>query len=456
MALRVVILAAGQGTRMRSALPKVLHPLAGRPLLEHACLAARALPEARLHVVYGHGGETVRARLAHVEAEWVEQARQLGTGHAVAQALPAVGDDDTVLIVYGDVPLIRPQTLARLLDACRPSGFSLLTAHLDDPAGYGRIVRDDAGRVRRIVEQKDASDREQTIREVNTGMMAVAGAALKRWLAKVDRGNAQGEYYLTDIVALAVAEGVEVRTVNPESVDETLGVNDRVQLADIERRYQRREAERLMREGVTLSDPARFDLRGELVAGRDVSIDVNVIVEGRVVIGDQVRIGPNVLLRDCEIGAGTQVLANCVIEEAVVGRDARIGPFSRLRPETRLADDVHVGNFVEIKKSVLARGAKANHLTYLGDAEIGARTNVGAGTITCNYDGVNKSRTVIGADVFIGSDTLLVAPVRVGDGATIGAGTTVTADAPAGQLTVGRARQVTVENWQRPQKKPRT
>ncbi|MGE0384394.1 MAG: bifunctional UDP-N-acetylglucosamine diphosphorylase/glucosamine-1-phosphate N-acetyltransferase GlmU [Gammaproteobacteria bacterium] len=453
MALSIVILAAGQGTRMRSNLPKVLHPLAGVPLLEHVVRAARTFDGARIQVVYGHGGDTVRARLAHLDVGWVEQAQQLGTGHAVTQALPGIEDGDTALILYGDVPLTRTDTLRALVESAGTGGFSILTAVLDDATGYGRILRDDAGRIVRIVEHKDASPAEREVREINTGMMAVGGAALKRWLARVGRGNAQGEYYLTDIVALAVADGVEVRSVRPSDPVEIAGVNDRVQLAGLERAYQQARAEELMRAGVTLRDPARFDLRGELSAGRDVVIDVNVVIEGRVTLGDNVAIGPNVMLRDCEIGADTQIHAMSIVEESVVGRNGRIGPFARLRPQSRLAEDVHIGNFVELKKTSMGPGAKANHLTYLGDAEIGAKTNIGAGTITCNYDGVNKSRTEIGDDVFIGSDTMLVAPVKIGDGATTGAGTTVTREVPPGKLVVGRAREVIIEGWQRPKKK---
>lgn len=450
--LEVVVLAAGKGTRMRSALPKVLHRLAGRPLLEHVYRAAHRLPQARIHIVYGHGGESVPRALAHLEARWVEQAEQLGTGHAVAQALPGIDDAGTVLVLYGDVPLICPDTLQRLVEAGGDSGLALLTAKLEDPSGYGRVLRDVDGRVQRIVEERDARPVERAVQEVNTGILAAPAARLRAWVGRLGRANAQGEYYLTDVVEMAVADGVPVQGLCVDDAGEVLGVNDRVQLAGLERELQRREAERLMRSGVTLLDPARFDVRGEVRAGSDVVIDVNVVLEGRVVIGDGVSIGPNVYLRDVELGDGAVVLANCVIEEARVGRGARIGPFSRVRPGTVLGEQVHVGNFVELKNTAVAERSKINHLAYVGDAAIGRDTNIGAGTITCNYDGASKHRTVIGDDVFIGSDVQLVAPVKVGDGATIGAGTTLTEDAPPGKLTLGRARQVTVEHWTRPRK----
>ncbi|MCC7410467.1 MAG: bifunctional UDP-N-acetylglucosamine diphosphorylase/glucosamine-1-phosphate N-acetyltransferase GlmU [Gammaproteobacteria bacterium] len=447
-----IILAAGQGVRMRSALPKVLHPLGGCTLLEHVHRAATAVDDARVVIVYGHGGGIVPATLAHLDAIWVEQAEQLGTGHAVAQALPAIGEADVALILYGDVPLIGAATLRNLVAAARTTGFGLLSVVLDEPFGYGRVLRDPDGRIRRIVEHKDASPAELAVREVNTGIMAVDAARLRRWIAGLDRNNAQGEYYLTDVVAMAVAEGVEVRALLAAQVAEVMGVNDRVQLADLERRYQLDQAEHLMRAGVTLRDPARLDVRGDLKAGRDVVIDVNVVVEGTVSIGEGTSIGPNVYLRDVEIGPGVVVLANCVLEGAVIGANSRIGPFARVRPDSVLGADVHIGNFVEIKKSIVAERSKINHLAYVGDTDVGTDTNIGAGTITCNYDGAHKHRTVIGNDVFIGSDAQLVAPVTVGDGATIGAGTTLVSDAPAGKLTVGRARQVTVEGWQRPSK----
>ncbi|MBA3494956.1 MAG: bifunctional UDP-N-acetylglucosamine diphosphorylase/glucosamine-1-phosphate N-acetyltransferase GlmU [Gammaproteobacteria bacterium] len=453
MNFSIVVLAAGQGKRMYSDVPKVLHALAGRPLLEHVCRAAARLSAERIYVVYGHGGERVREALRHLDVTWIEQTSQLGTGHAVAQALPSIDSRNGVLILYGDVPLITSDTLERLKDALAEGGIGLLTVDLDDPGGYGRIVRDRSGAVVRIVEHKDATPEEWQIREINTGMMAIPAAHLLRWIERLDDRNAQREYYLTDIIGMAVGEGIPIKTVAAGSVYEVMGINDREQLADLERYYQGLQAQHLMRSGVTLRDPARFDLRGEIEFGRDAVIDVNVILEGRVKLGDRVHIGPNSYLRDADLGDDVVVLPNCVLEECAIGKGARIGPFSRIRPETRLADHVHVGNFVEIKKSTVAAGSKINHLSYVGDAEVGRDVNVGAGTITCNYDGANKHKTVIGDGVFIGSDTQLVAPVRVGDGATIGAGTTLTQDAPPGALTLGRARQSTVEGWTRPRKK---
>jgi len=453
MALSIIILAAGQGTRMRSALPKVLHPLAGKSLLEHVIDAATGLGAAQIQVVYGHGGEHVRERLAARRVSWVEQAQQLGTGHAVAQALPAVADGDRVLVLYGDVPLISPTTLTRLLAAADNSQFGLLTADLADPAGYGRILRNSADQVTGIVEQKDATPEQLSDCEINTGFMAADATALKRWVAQLGNSNAQGEYYLTDVIALAAAEGVNINTVAPQHLFEIMGVNNRVQLAELERDYQRQQAQRLLLAGVTLHDPARFDLRGQIEHGQDVSIDVNVILEGRVKLGDRVRIGPGCVIRNAEIGDDTIIQAHCVIEDAVIGCNGRIGPFARIRPETVLAKDVHIGNFVEIKKSDIGNGSKVNHLSYIGDTSIGTRVNVGAGTITCNYDGANKHRTVIEDDVFIGSDTQLIAPVKVGASATLGAGTTLTRDAPPGELTYSRAKQETRSGWKRPVKK---
>ncbi|QGU33676.1 bifunctional UDP-N-acetylglucosamine diphosphorylase/glucosamine-1-phosphate N-acetyltransferase GlmU [Thermochromatium tepidum] len=448
----VVILAAGQGRRMRSRRPKVLHPLAGRPLLAHVLAAARALDPARVVVVYGHGGEEVRAALADEDCVWVEQPEQRGTGHAVLQALPALSDLDVVLVLYGDVPLIRPETLGRLVALARTTPLAVLTAELDDPSGYGRILRGAAGRLVRIVEERDATPADRALREVNTGFLVADRARLVSWLDQIDADNAQGEYYLTDIIELATRAGVTVATTQPGSPEEILGVNDRIQLAALERIHQRQQAEALMRSGVTLADPARFDLRGRLEAEPDVFIDVNVVIAGEVRLAAGVRVGPNCVLKDCIIGPDTEILSHCVIESAEIGANARIGPFARLRPETRLADDTQIGNFVEIKKTQVGRGSKVNHLTYLGDAEVGAGVNVGAGTITCNYDGVNKFKTRIGDGAFIGSNTALVAPVEVGSGATIGAGSVITRDAPADQLTLARARQVTVPGWKRPVK----
>jgi bifunctional UDP-N-acetylglucosamine pyrophosphorylase/glucosamine-1-phosphate N-acetyltransferase len=451
--LEVVILAAGQGKRMYSARPKVLHELAGRPLLGHVLAAARALGARTIHVVYGHGGEQVRARFPDADIRWAHQARQHGTGHALAQALPAVADDATVLVLYGDVPLISPATLRGLVEAAGPSGLALLTMRLDDPKGYGRILRAADGRVQRIVEEKDAGDDERRVGEVNTGFLAARAAKLKQWVARLDNRNAQGEYYLTDIIGMAVAEGLTLATRQPAAVWETLGVNSKTDLAKLERIHQQNQAQALLAQGVTLRDPARFDLRGELRCGRDVVIDVNVVIEGKVTLGDGVTIGPNNVIRDAAIGDRTQVFANCVIEESTVGMDCRIGPFARLRPGNRLADHVHVGNFVEVKNSQVAAGSKMNHLSYIGDSEIGAQVNVGAGTITCNYDGAHKHKTVIGDNAFIGSNSALVAPVTVGAGATLGAGTVLVKDAPAGELTISRPEQKTVKGWKRPQKK---
>lgn len=452
MKLGVVILAAGLGKRMRSSLPKVLHPLAGKPLLAHVLDAASLIGAERRVVIYGHGGEQVQSALADHDCLWVEQAEQHGTGHAVIQAMPSMAEMDRVLVLYGDVPLITPETIGRLLGVSADTSLGLLTAELSDPTGYGRILRDSVGRVTRIVEEKDATRVEQAIREINTGFLVADRARLDDWLARIGNDNAQGEYYLTDVIALAAQDGILIASTQPTSVAEVTGVNDRVQLAELERIHQRDVAEQFMRAGVTLADPARFDLRGILHVEADVSLDINVIIEGEVRLAAGVRVGPNCLLKDCTIGPGTEIFANCVIEGAVVGGNARIGPFARLRPEARLASDTHVGNFVEIKKTTLGQGSKVNHLTYLGDAEVGAGVNVGAGTITCNYDGVNKSLTRIGDGAFIGSNTALVAPVAIGDRSTIGAGSVITRDTPPDQLTLSRGRQVTISSWQRPKK----
>ena len=453
MTLGVVILAAGKGTRMRSALPKVLHPLAGRPLLRHVLDAAEAVGAARICVVYGHGGELVPQALADAECTFVEQAERLGTGHAVQQALPAMEDVDRVLVLYGDVPLIEAETLNRLIADSGETALGLLTMTLADPSGYGRIVRDDAARVQRIVEQKDATDAERAITEVNTGIITAQRERLAQWLGRVDNDNVQREYYLTDIIGLAAADGVEVVTAQPETLEEVAGVNDRLQLAELERYHQRRTAECLMRRGTSIADPARIDIRGRLECERDVMLDINLICEGEVRIGAGARIGPNCWLKDCDIGPGVEVLANSVVEGAHVGAGARIGPFARLRPDADIGRDCHIGNFVEVKKTQVAAGSKVNHLSYIGDAVIGSGVNVGAGTITCNYDGANKHRTVIDDGAFIGSNTALVAPVVVGAGATIGAGSVITRDTPPEQLTVARAKQVTIEGWERPKKK---
>ena len=452
MPLSVVILAAGQGKRMKSDLPKVLQPVAGRPMLAHVIDCARALQPAAIHVVYGHGGEQVRDALATAPVDWVLQAEQHGTGHAVMQAAPAIPGEHTVLVLYGDVPLTKADTLRMLLERADDGALAILSVKLPDPTGYGRVLRDTAGRVYRIVEQKDANRKEQAVNEVNTGLMAVGAARLKGWLGQLSNDNAQGEYYLTDVVAMAVKAGVKVEAVLAPTVAEVLGVNDKLQLSQVESEYRRKRAEELMLGGVTVADPARLDVRGEVAHGRDVFLDANVLLEGKVTLGDRVRIGPNVVLRDCEIGADTVVQPNSVIEQAVAGAGCIIGPFARLRPGAKLADGVHVGNFCEIKNSELGPGSKVNHLSYVGDASIGAAVNVGAGTITCNYDGADKHRTVVGDGAFIGSGTMLVAPVSVGEQATIGAGSTITRDAPAGKLTLERSKQVSVEGWKRPVK----
>lgn len=451
--MHVVILAAGQGKRMRSALPKVLQPIAGRPLLGHVLATARSLGARKLCVVYGHGGDQVRAALDAPDIAWALQAEQLGTGHAVQQALPHLPESGRVLILFGDVPLTRVETLRALVDAAGDSHLGLLTVTLDNPFGYGRVLRDGAGRVTRIVEQKDASPDEQAVREVNTGIMCVPAERLRDWLGRIRNDNAQREYYLPDIIAMAVADGVEIVTSQPGAVFETLGINNKAQLAELERLHQRNQADALLEAGVTLIDPARFDLRGELICGRDVEIDIGCIFEGRVELADGVRVGAHSLLKNVKVGAGTVIHPYCHLEGADVGEASLIGPYARLRPGTVLAGDVHIGNFVEVKNSTIAAHSKANHLSYVGDADIGSRVNVGAGTITCNYDGANKFRTVIEDDVFIGSDTQLVAPVRVGKGATLGAGTTLTKDAPASTLTLSRVHQFSVADWKRPIKK---
>ncbi|WP_345246154.1 bifunctional UDP-N-acetylglucosamine diphosphorylase/glucosamine-1-phosphate N-acetyltransferase GlmU [Pigmentiphaga soli] len=460
--LNIVILAAGMGKRMKSDLPKVLHGLAGRPMLTHVLGSARALGPARLVIVVGHGADTVRERYAaEGDLAFVLQQPQLGTGHAVQQAVPELmetgGDDDVTLVLYGDVPLVAPGTLRRLLEAraAQPGSLALLTVELDDATGYGRIVRNADGAVGRVVEHKDATEDERRIREVNTGIVAAPTAALKRWLAALRNDNAQQEYYLTDIVAMAAAEGAPVVAAQPDHVWETLGVNSRAQQAELEGIYRGAQAARLMEDGVTLADPARLDVRGELRCGRDVFIDVGCVFEGKVELADGVSVGPYCVLRDVRVAPGARIDAFSHLHEAEVGADARIGPYARIRPGTRLAERAHVGNFVEIKNSSLGADAKANHLSYVGDARVGARVNIGAGTITCNYDGASKHLTVIEDDAFIGSDSQLVAPVTVGKGATLGAGTTLTKDAPAGRLTLSRTTQTTREGWQRPAKQTR-
>jgi bifunctional UDP-N-acetylglucosamine pyrophosphorylase/glucosamine-1-phosphate N-acetyltransferase len=451
--MNVVILAAGMGKRMQSALPKVLHPLAGKPLLQHVLDTARSLSASRLCVIYGHGGAAVQALLAKQPEQIATalQEQQLGTGHAVIQALPELDDNVPTLILYGDVPLTTTASLQALVTAAGNDKLGILTVEQDDPTGLGRIVREN-GHIVRIVEQKDASEAERVIKEINSGIMVAPTPLLKKWLGAIKNENAQGEYYLTDIVALAVADGVPVVSAQPSAQWEVAGVNSKVQLAELERIHQRNIANRLLEQGVTLLDPERIDVRGELVCGRDVTIDVGCVFEGKVELGDGVHVAAHNVIVNARILAGAQIKPFCHIEEAVVGEASLIGPYARLRPGTVLAEDVHVGNFVEIKNGQVAAHSKANHLAYIGDATIGSRVNIGAGVITCNYDGANKSRTVIEDDAFIGSDSQLVAPVTVGKGATLGAGTTLTKDAPAGKLTVSRPRQVTIENWTRPVK----
>jgi bifunctional UDP-N-acetylglucosamine pyrophosphorylase/glucosamine-1-phosphate N-acetyltransferase len=437
---------------MRSDLPKVLHRLAARPLLAHVVDTVRALGAAAIHIVHGHEGDQVRACLDDPTLRWVEQPEQLGTGHAVMQAMPGIPDDATVLILCGDVPLVSLETLRSVTGPAANDKVGLVTAVLGDPGGLGRILRDEAGSVTGIVEDKDADDEQRAVKEINTGIIAAPATMLRGWLGELGNDNSQGEYYLPDVIARAVNEGVEVETVSPRSPDETMGVNDRLELSRLERIYQRRQSDALMRNGVTLYDPARLDVRGHVDAGHDVSIDVNVILEGQVRIGDRVSIGSNCVLKDVEIGADTQILPNCIIESASVGARCRVGPFARIRPGTRLDESVHIGNFVEVKATTVGAGSKANHLTYLGDTEIGREVNVGAGTITCNYDGASKHRTIIEDGAFIGSGVELVAPVKVHRGATIGAGSTISKDAPGDKLTVTRRRQVTLNRWKRPGK----
>lgn len=451
MSLDIVILAAGQGTRMRSALPKVLHPVAGNSMLGHVIHSARQLSPQSIQVVIGHGADLVRERLAADDLNFVLQDRQLGTGHAVAQAVPQLSAD-TVLILYGDVPLIEVETLHRLLTLVNNQQLGLLTVNLEDPTGYGRIVRDAENRVSAIIEHKDASEAQKAIKEGNTGILAVPGKRLADWLGRLSNNNAQGEYYLTDVIAMAVSDGLTVATAQPLDAMEVQGANDRKQLAELERHYQLREARRLMALGVTLRDPARFDVRGEVTVGRDVMIDINVILEGHVLIEDDVSIGPNCVIKNSTLRKGSIIKANSHLEGVIVGEGADAGPFARLRPGSVLGPRAHVGNFVELKNAEMGEGAKAGHLTYLGDAVIGAHTNIGAGTITCNYDGANKHRTVIGEDVFIGSNNSLVAPVDISSGATTAAGSTINQNVPTQQLAVARARQRNIDGWKRPVK----
>lgn len=452
MGLSIVILAAGQGTRMRSDLPKVLQPLAGKPLLAHVLACANDLGADDVCVVYGHGGEAVQAAFPATGVRWALQAEQLGTGHAVQQAMPDTLSASRVLILAGDVPLLQSATLDRLLEETPDTGMAVLTVDMDDPTGYGRIVRNDEG-VSRIVEQKDASEDELALTEINTGVFLCPGEGLKNWLTNLSNDNSQGEYYLTDVIAMAVADGVEVHGIKADSSVEVMGINDKKQLAEAERALQARLVDELMAEGVGFADPARVDIRGTLSCGKDVFIDVNAVFEGDVHLGDGTKIESNNLIRDSRLGAGNVIHSNCHIEGASTGNSCEIGPFARLRPGAELANEVKIGNFVEVKKSTIADGSKVNHLTYIGDAEIGSGVNVGAGTITCNYDGVNKHKTTIGDDASIGSNVNLIAPVSIGKGATVGAGSTISKSVPEGVLTVARAKQKNIEDWTRPNKK---
>ena len=450
--LTVVILAAGEGKRMKSGLPKVLQPLAGRPLLMHVIDTARKLEPSAIHVVYGHGGDRVREALEGESVSWNLQAERLGTGHAVSQAMPEIADEQRVLVLYGDVPLIQQSTLVELLSLAGAKQVALLTMMLDEPSGYGRVVRDARGRVQRIVEEKDASRKDLKVRDCNTGVLAAPAKLLRKWLQGLKNDNAQGEYYLTDVVAAAVKQKVVVNPLVAPTVTEVLGVNDKSQLAELEGVYRQRTARELMLAGVTIADPARIDVRGTLTHGTDVFIDANVLLEGNVKLGNRVRIGPNFIVRNSEIGDDTEVFGHCVIDSATIGQACNIGPFARFRPSSRLDREVHIGNFVEVKNSQMGAGSKANHLSYVGDAQVGSRVNIGAGTIVANYDGANKHRTRIEDDVHTGSNSVLVAPITVGAGATIAAGSTVLREVPPGKLTIARARQTTVEDWQRPVK----
>lgn len=452
MSLSIVILAAGQGKRMQSLLPKVLQPLAGEPLLRHVINTARLLKPDAIHVVYGHGGDQVKAAFASDDLQWALQTEQLGTGHALAQAMPNIPDDHAVLVLFGDVPLIYAPTLLALLDASS-NALALLSVRLNDPTGYGRVIRNNAGQVVRIVEHKDANTKERLVDECNTGVLVANARQLKQWLSQLKNNNAQGEYYLTDVISMAVRDGVKINGVLAPTEAEVLGVNDKVQLAEVEAHLRRQRATALMLQGATLADPARVDIRGSVTAGKDVFIDVNVVFVGNVHLEDNVRIGPNCFIKDTRIGAGTEVHANCVTDGATVGPACIVGPYARLRPDAVLADQVHIGNFVEIKKANIGSRSKANHLTYVGDADVGKDCNLGAVTVTVNYDGVNKWRTTIEDNAFVGSGSMLIAPVTIGAGANTGAGSTITKDAPAGKLTLARAKQVTLDGWKRPEKK---
>lgn len=450
--LSVVILAAGKGTRMYSDLPKVLHKIAGKPMVKHVIDTAKQLNADRIHLIYGHGAELLQQHLANEPVNWVLQAEQLGTGHAMQQAAPFFADDENIVMLYGDAPLISVETLQTLVDAKPDNGIALLTAHLDNPTGYGRIIRKN-GNVVAIIEQKDATPEQLEIQEVNTGVMVSSGACFKKWLAKLDNNNAQGEYYMTDVIKFANQDGGQVVAVPATDIMEVEGANNRLQLSELERYYQRKQAEKLLLAGVSLRDPTRFDLRGEITHGKDVEIDVNVIIEGKVKLGNRVKIGAGCIIKDCVIGDDVEIKPYSVFEDAVIGEQAQIGPFSRIRPGTELAAQTHIGNFVEVKKSYIGVGSKVNHLSYVGDAEIGANCNIGAGAITCNYDGANKFKTIIGDDVFVGSDSQLIAPIVIESGATIAAGSTITKKVGKDELVLSRVPQRHIQGWQRPVKK---
>lgn len=450
--LSVVILAAGKGTRMYSDLPKVLHPIAGKPMVKHVIDTAKQLSAKQIHLIYGHGGDLLQQRLSAEPVNWVLQAEQLGTGHAMQQAAPFFADDENILMLYGDAPLITATTLEKLIAAKPENGIALLTVVLDNPTGYGRIIREN-GSVVAIVEQKDANSEQLKIQEINTGVMVASGASFKKWLSQLENNNAQGEYYITDVIAMANRDGYKVETVQATNLMEVEGANNRLQLAALERYYQKTQAEKLLLAGVTIIDPARFDLRGTVTHGKDVVIDVNVILEGAIQLGNNVKIGAGSVLKNVVLGDNVEIKPYSVLEDSVIGESADVGPFARLRPGTELAAKAHVGNFVEIKKSTIGEGSKVGHLTYIGDSEIGANVNIGAGTITCNYDGANKFKTIIGDNVFVGSDTQLVAPVTVASGATIGAGSTITKDVAADELVITRVPQRHIQGWQRPTKK---
>lgn len=453
MKITTIILAAGKGTRMRSELPKILHKIANRSLLQHVYDMSRQLENNTIKIIVGHGAEQVTEALKNLDADWVEQRQQLGTGHAVQQVSDQIADSGIVLILYGDVPLLKLATVKLLINNVNDQSLALLTVNLANPSGYGRIIRNATGQVTKIVEEKDATFNEKQINEVNTGIMAVQGKQLKKWLSQLNNNNVQGEYYLTDVIEMAVADQVSIITSQPETEDEVLGVNNRIQLSHLERVYQYEQATSLMEQGVTLKDPMRFDQRGSIESlGQDIEIDINVILEGKNSIGSNVKIGANTNIKNSIIGDNVTIFANCIIEDAVIGQSSRIGPYARLRPESVLANDVHIGNFVEIKKSSVAAGSKINHLSYIGDTTVGSKVNIGAGTITCNYDGVNKFRTIIEDGAFIGSNSQLVAPVTIGKNATIGAGSTITKDSPENQLTLSRAKQMSLAGWQRPVK----